>query len=131
MFKICNISNNLGKVVLKNFSKIKFQYKYLSNNKIIKVEAEEGKSLLEVAHANDIDIEGACDSSLSCSTCHIILDDKIFKALPKPVEEEEDLLDLAFGLTPTSRLGCQIKVTTEFEGTTICIPSITKNLSDK
>jgi ferredoxin len=128
MFKIRTLLNKLGTVVSKNFA-VKFQYKYLSDNKIVNVVAEEGQSLLQVAHANDIDIEGACDSSLSCSTCHIILDEKLFKNLQKPVEEEEDLLDLAFGLTPTSRLGCQIKVTPEFEGTTICIPSITKNLS--
>ena len=129
MFKFNALSNKLGKVVFKNFCKVKFNYKYLSDNKIVPVEAEEGQSLLEVAHANDIDIEGACDSSLSCSTCHIILEDKIFKQLPKPVEEGEDLLDLAFSLTSTSRLGCQIKVTKEFEGTTVCIPSVTKNLS--
>ncbi len=61
---------------------------------------------MEIAHKNDIDLEGACESSLACSTCHVILEDKIFENLPEAKLEEEDLLDLAFGLTPTSRLGC-------------------------
>jgi ferredoxin len=58
----------------------------------------------------------------------VILEQKIYDNLPKPVEEEDDLLDLAFGLTHTSRLGCQVIVTKEFEGTTICVPSATRNL---
>ena len=68
--------------------------------------AREGESLLEVAHNNDIDLEGACESSLACSTCHVILQSHIYDSLEYPEEEEEDLLDLAYGLTHTSRLGC-------------------------
>ena len=72
----------------------------------IEVLAREGETLLEVAHNNGIDLEGACESSLACSTCHVILDDEIYDSLEEPCEEEEDLLDLAYGLTHTSRLGC-------------------------
>jgi 2Fe-2S ferredoxin len=67
----------------------------------IPVEATVGKSLLEVAHENDIELEGACDGSLACSTCHLILDDATFAKLRAPGEEEMDMLDLAFDLQAT------------------------------
>ena len=72
------------------------------------VEAPIGLSVLEIAHKNNIDLEGACEGSLACSTCHVIVDKDWYNVLPKANEDEEDMLDLAFGLTPTSRLGCQI-----------------------
>ena len=72
-------------------------------------------------------MEGACESSLACSTCHCILDDNTYDELEEPCEEEEDLLDLAYGLTHTSRLGCQISVTREMEGMTVKLPSATRN----
>ena len=86
------------------------------------MDAEIGKSLLEVAHANEIDLEGACDGSLACSTCHLILTQEVFDSLDPPEEEEEDMLDLAFDLTDTSRLGCQIIVTKELDGMVARIP---------
>jgi 2Fe-2S ferredoxin len=58
-------------------------------------------SLLRVAHKNGIDLEGACEESLACSTCHVILDQETFDRLPEPIDEENDMLDLAFGLTHT------------------------------
>jgi ferredoxin len=88
----------------------------------VEVDAEIGKSLLEVAHANEIDLEGACDGSLACSTCHLILTQEVFDSLDPPEEEEEDMLDLAFDLTDTSRLGCQIIVTKELDGMVARIP---------
>ena len=100
----------------------------MSDNSIKEVEANIGDHILETAHKNEIDIEGACDASLACSTCHIILDEKMYDYLPKPKEEEDDLLDLAFGLTHTSRLGCQVIITKEFTDTIICIPAATRNL---
>ena len=127
MFKFRNGIRKLTNI--KFFSdKIKFKFLYLADKKEVEVEANEGQSILEVAHQNDIDIEGACDSSLACSTCHVILPEDTYKKIPSAVEEEEDLLDMAFGLTPYSRLGCQVKVTKEFDGITINIPSATKNL---
>lgn len=58
-------------------------------------------SLLQVAHANDIDLEGACESSMACSTCHVVLEDDVFEKLELACEDEEDMLDMAFGLTDT------------------------------
>src|SRR2546421_259646 len=68
------------------------------------VEAPLGLSVLEIAHKNDIDIEGACEGSLACSTCHVIVDSEWSELLKEATEDEEDMLDLAFGLTATSRL---------------------------
>ena len=92
------------------------------------VEAPLGWSVLEIAHDNDIDIEGACGGSMSCSTCHVIVDAAWFRKLAAPEEEEEDMLDLAFGLTRTSRLGCQIVITGELDGLTVTLPDETRNL---
>jgi 2Fe-2S ferredoxin len=86
------------------------------------VEAPMGLSLLEIAHKNDVDLEGACEGSLACSTCHLIIESEWFDALPEPSADEEDMLDLAFGLTKTSRLGCQIIVTDEMDGLVVSLP---------
>ncbi|GAB9472836.1 unnamed protein product [Globisporangium polare] len=91
------------------------------------VEAKTGMSLLQVAHANDIDLEGACESSMACSTCHVVLEDGVFEQLELACEDEEDMLDMAFGLTDTSRLGCQVLVDESFEGTTVTLPKATRN----
>ena len=93
------------------------------------VDAQNGLSLLEVAHSNGIELEGACEGSLACSTCHIIVDKVFFESLPEPTEEEEDMLDLAFGLTHTSRLGCQIIIDDKLEGMKVKIPTGTRNMS--
>jgi 2Fe-2S ferredoxin len=93
--------------------------------------AREGESLLDVAHNNGIELEGACESSLACSTCHVIVDSKYYSQLEEASEDEEDMLDLAFGLTPTSRLGCQIIMTKELDGLTLNVPDETRNISLK
>jgi 2Fe-2S ferredoxin len=72
---------------------------------------------------HDVDIEGACEGSLACSTCHVIVDPDWFGKLAKPTEDEEDMLDLAFGLEKTSRLGCQIVITEALDGLTVKLPS--------
>jgi 2Fe-2S ferredoxin len=100
-----------------------------SNGKEKVVEAEIGLSILEIAHKNHIDLEGACEGSLACSTCHIILEEKDFDKLDEPAEEEEDMLDLAHGLTHTSRLGCQIIMTEDLDGLKIKVPSGTRNIN--
>ena len=65
------------------------------------VDAPVGLSVLEIAHRHDIDIEGACEGSLACSTCHVVVDPEWFELLKTATEDEEDMLDLAFGLTQT------------------------------
>ena len=92
------------------------------------VEAPLGLSVLEIAHRNHIDLEGACEGSLACSTCHVVVEREWFDKLDEPTEEEEDRLDLAFALTHTSRLGCQIKMTEELDGLVVRLPSATRNM---
>jgi 2Fe-2S ferredoxin len=92
------------------------------------VDAPLGLSVLEIAHNNGVDIEGACEGSLACSTCHVIVDSEWYELLKEATEDEEDMLDLAFGLTATSRLGCQIIMTEELDGLTVRLPASTRNL---
>ncbi|WEW56078.1 mitochondrial matrix iron-sulfur protein [Emydomyces testavorans] len=108
-----------------------------------------GDNLLDIAQANDLEMEGqcgfsrhandhvpltltilgACGGSCACSTCHVIVEDQdMYDKMPEPDDDENDMLDLAFGLTETSRLGCQVKMTPELDGLVVRLPSMTRNL---
>ncbi|MFS2010710.1 ferredoxin family 2Fe-2S iron-sulfur cluster binding protein [Azospirillum sp. CT11-132] len=91
------------------------------------VDAPLGLSVLEIAHKNSLDLEGACEGSLACSTCHVVIEPEWFDVLPEAQEDEEDMLDLAFGLTKTSRLGCQIIMTEELDGLIVRLPGGSNN----
>ena len=90
------------------------------------VDAPLGLSVLEIAHRHDVDIEGACEGSLACSTCHVIVDASWFGKLATPTEDEEDMLDLAFDLQETSRLGCQLIMTEKLDGLVVKLPAAGK-----
>jgi 2Fe-2S ferredoxin len=92
------------------------------------VTAEAGTSVLDIAHANGIDIEGACEGSMACSTCHVVVDPAFYGKLPEPSIEEEDMLDLTYFLRPTSRLGCQILLTDDLDGLVVRLPKGTTNM---
>ena len=92
------------------------------------VDAPVGFSVLDIAHRNGVDIEGACEGQMACSTCHVIVDSNWFDRLPPARADEEDMLDLAFGLTRTSRLGCQIVITETLDGLVVRLPESTRNL---
>jgi 2Fe-2S ferredoxin len=96
--------------------------------KRLEVDAPVGLSVLEIAHKNKIDLEGACEGSLACSTCHVVVAPEYYDKLRGASEAEEDMLDLAFGLTHTSRLGCQILITEELDGLTVTLPAATRNM---
>ena len=98
------------------------------DEKRVEIEAPEGLSIMEIAHQNDIDLEGACEGSLACSTCNVIVDQEWFDKLEEASEDEEDMLDLAFGLTRTSRLGCQIIMGPELDGIVVRLPGTTRNM---
>ena len=91
------------------------------------VEAPKGLSVMEIAQRHGVDIEGACEGSLACSTCHVVVARDWFDRLEAPTEDEEDMLDLAFGLKETSRLGCQIVMCDELDGLTVALPDETHN----
>ncbi len=92
------------------------------------VEAPLGHSLLQIAWDNGIDIEGACEGAMACSTCHVVVDPAWFDKLDAPTEDEDDMLDLAPGLKASSRLGCQIIITEAMAGLVVHLPNATRNL---
>lgn len=111
-------------------------------------QVSEGDNLLDIAQANDLEMEGefpvtlladqlnptdysigACGGSCACSTCHVIVEDAdLYDRMPEPDDDENDMLDLAFGLTETSRLGCQVKMKKDLDGLVVRLPAMTRNL---
>ncbi len=86
------------------------------------VSVDEGTTLMEAGRDNNMGIEGTCGGSLSCATCHVIVDADWFAKTGAPGEDEVDMLDLAFGLAQTSRLGCQIEMSDALDGLRVTIP---------
>ncbi len=95
----------------------------LRNGELKKIDAEDGLTLMEVARDNDLGIEGTCGGSISCCTCHVVIEKDWFDKVGSANPDEEDMLDLAVDLQPTSRLGCQIEVTPELDGLIVNIPN--------
>lgn len=97
-----------------------------ANGERITAKGKLGDTLLDVVVNNSLDFDGygACEGTLTCSTCHVILKKEDFDRLPdKPSDEELDMLDLAYDLTDTSRLGCQIQLTKDLDGLEVMIPA--------
>lgn len=95
------------------------------NGEKIPVKGKVGDNVLYLAHRYQIPMEGACEASLACTTCHVYVNSN--HKLPEPEEKEEDLLDMAPFLKENSRLGCQIILTKEMEGLELQLPMATKN----
>jgi ferredoxin len=91
------------------------------------VDAAPGARLLDVAQADDQPLEGTCEGQMACSTCHVIVDPQDFAKLPQASEMEDDLLDLAAGVTRTSRLACQIWLE-GFDALTVRIPPTSRDM---
>ena len=98
------------------------------NGTLFHVDVQEGESVLDIAQYHGFDLEGTCEGCMACSTCHVIVDETWFGKLTKATEEEEDMLDLAFGVKPTSRLGCQITMTKDLDGLVVSLPTQHFNL---
>ena len=96
---------------------------------VVECDGETGISLLEVGQGAGMPLEGTCEGQMACSTCHVIVDADWFDRLPEASEEEEDMLDLAYGVQRTSRLSCQIDLTEELDGLTVAIPSDSQDMS--
>ncbi len=94
------------------------------------VEAQEGLTLMRVAQAAGLDVEGTCEGVMACSTCHVIVAKEWYDRLTPPTAHEEDMLDLTYGVTRTSRLACQISITPAVEGLTVGLPQTTRNMMD-
>ena len=85
---------------------------------------------MRVSQDNNIGLEGACDCSMACSTCHVIFEQKVFDQLELSSCEEEDLLDISGGTELTSRLGCQVPVSKLLEGAKIIVPAHQRNVGE-
>jgi 2Fe-2S ferredoxin len=94
------------------------------------IEATAGQTLLDIAWEHQLDIEGTCGGVMACSTCHVIVAPDWQDRLPPPTREEDEMLDLAWGLTPASRLGCQIVMTDSLDGLTVMLPDETRSMLD-
>ena len=90
------------------------------------MKALSGESLLDVVVNHDLDIDGfgACEGTLACSTCHLIFQEAVYKKLGPISDEEMDMLDLAYGLTDTSRLGCQVCLRKDLDGMILRVPDV-------
>jgi ferredoxin, 2Fe-2S len=87
------------------------------------VDAESGSTVMEAALRNDIpQIEAECGGACSCATCHVYVAEDWFERTGGPSPMEEDMLDFAYGVQPTSRLSCQIKITDELDGLVVNTP---------
>jgi len=92
------------------------------------VDAPVGDTVLDIAQRNGIaELEGACEGAMACSTCHIVVEKEDFAKLKEPTEEEDDMLDFAYGLSLTSRLGCQITITEDLDGLVVRVPAERNN----
>lgn len=89
------------------------------------IEAEKGVTICDALLANDVALEHACEKSCACTTCHVVIREG-FASLKESTEDEDDMLDKAWGLEPDSRLGCQAKVGDE--SLVVEIPKYTINM---
>ncbi|MDA7792231.1 2Fe-2S iron-sulfur cluster-binding protein [bacterium] len=86
------------------------------------VTVDNGVTVMEAGRDANLGIEGTCGGCLSCATCHVIVEPEWYEKTGGPSEDEEDMLDLAFGLTETSRLGCQLEMSDALDGLRLKIP---------
>ena len=94
----------------------------------VEAEGRAGDRLLEVAQAAGMPLEGTCEGQMACSTCHVVVLREWFERLPRASEDEEDMLDLAAGVTRTSRLSCQIELTQALDGLEVRIPGESRDM---
>ena len=94
----------------------------------VSAQAEPGSRLLEVAQNAGMPLEGTCEGQMACSTCHVVVAPEWFDRLPPACDDEEDMLDLATGVTRTSRLSCQIRLDDALDGLEVRIPGESRDM---
>lgn len=92
------------------------------NGKEKTITAKVGDRLLDIAQHHGLPMEGTCEGHMACATCHVIVAKIWHDKLPRPSDDELDMLDFAPGLTGTSRLACQIWLTDALDGLSVCLP---------
>ncbi|XP_055843338.1 adrenodoxin-like protein 2, mitochondrial [Episyrphus balteatus] len=125
--QLCEQFSRQLSVTIPNFDKSEIQITFVrASGERITSKGKVGDTILDVVVNNNIDLDGfgACEGTLTCSTCHLILKPADYEKLPdKPGDEELDMLDLAYDLTDTSRLGCQITLTKDMDGLEVQVPA--------
>ena len=94
-------------------------------------EAAPGTRLLEAGQNAGLPLEGTCEGQMACSTCHVVVAPDWFAKLPPASEDEEDMLDLAAGVTRTSRLSCQIVLTEALSGLEVRVPDEARDMQGR
>lgn len=102
--------------------------RFKEGDKLTEYDGESGLTLLDAAQAAGMPLEGTCEGQMACSTCHILVAREWFARLPEASEEEEDLLDLAACVGPTSRLACQIVLGDDLDGLEVAIPDESQDM---
>ncbi len=102
---------------------IRVAFRFANGEEAIAVDAPSGTRLLDLAQAHDLPLEGACEGAMACSTCHVILDAADWTKFPPPGPHEEDMLDFAADVAPTSRLACQLWLEEPMVGIGVRIPA--------
>jgi ferredoxin len=97
----------------------------------ISAEAPAGTRLLEVGQNAGMPLEGTCEGQMACSTCHVVVAAEWFDRLAPASEDEEDMLDLAAGVTRTSRLSCQIVLTDALDGLEVRVPEEARDMQGR
>ena len=97
-------------------------------NERVVADGAEGQRLLELGQNAGMPLEGTCEGQMACSTCHVIVAPDWFDRLPAAVDDEEDMLDLAAGVSRTSRLSCQIVLTADLDGLEVRIPTEARDM---
>ncbi len=94
-----------------------------SDGKAFEIAAETGQTLMETAIRNMVPgIEAECGGACACATCHVYVDDAWTAVVGEPGPMEEDMLDFAYEVKPSSRLSCQIKISDGLEGLIVMVP---------
>jgi ferredoxin len=110
---------------------IRVRFVSADGSKTTDAEAAPGTVLLDLAQYHDQPLEGTCEGQMACSTCHVIVDAADFPKLRRATEDEEDMLDLAAGVTRNSRLACQIVLDDSLDGLTVRMPGESHNMQGR
>ena len=90
-------------------------------------DVREGQRLHEILKKAEVPIECSCGGQVACTTCHVVLPQRVFDHMPKAEDDEEDMLDIAEALQDTSRLACSLRVDSSLDGETLVLPDSVKD----
>ncbi|WP_333836613.1 2Fe-2S iron-sulfur cluster-binding protein [Novosphingobium sp.] len=102
-----------------------------ADGRSVAAEGEAGQALLEVGQNAGLPLEGTCEGQMACSTCHVIVSPEWFDRLPDASDDEEDMLDLAAGVTRTSRLSCQVLLEAGLDGLEVRLPAEARDMQPR